>query len=106
MYANNSWAIILMHIEAHPIRFYEKKKKTKNTPEMLASWLVPLFPVYYLKTIQSYWREKFAVILSKSFCHHFSNYGRKKLGELSSEMQAYNRCANRSSFWINLYGCH
>ena len=62
----------------------KKKKKTKNTPEMLASWLVPLFPVYYLKTIQSYWREKFAVILSKSFCHHFSNYGRKKLGELSS----------------------
>lgn len=69
-----------MHIEAHPIHLYEKKK---NTTEMLASWLVPLVSVYYLKTIQSYWREKFGYIV-RIICHHFSNYGRKKLGELSS----------------------
>lgn len=56
-----------------PNSFYETNKKTLT----LASQSVPLLPAYCLKTIQSYWKEKFAVILSKLFCHHVSNYGRK-----------------------------
>ena len=51
MYANNSWAIILMHIEAHPIRFYEKKKKPK-TPQKC--WHPGLFPCFLSIILKPY----------------------------------------------------
>lgn len=62
MCANNSWAIILVYIEADTIHFYETK-----SPWNIGILAFPLASVYNLKTVQNYWGKNLQLYCQSHF---------------------------------------
>lgn len=79
MCANNSWAIILVYIEADTIHFYETK-----SPWNIGILAFPLASVYNLKTVQNYW-GKICSYIVKAILSSRCQLQEKNLVELSSE---------------------